>query len=195
MKKTLVLILLSGGIMTANQSSGNELTRDTAAPIIQQYVSLQLPPGEVEIHAYGSLDAAAAKYMQTQGLIRIYPSKHDGSGKPLEVTELTEKGKKYLLSMYQRPSGEFIYTVKLCQAKFLRVTGIAKNQPSLARVEYEWTYDNFTPFATAYISTGAQLRSGDISNVCVKELQVPHNDALYFQLYDDGWRLSEPPDD
>ena len=138
------------------------------------------------------LDAAAAKYMQKQGLIRIYPSKHDWSGKPLEVTELTDKGKKYLFSIDQRPSGEFIYTVKMCEAKFLRVTGIAKNQPSLARVEYEWTYDNPTPFATAYVSTGAQLRSWDISNFCVKELQVPLSDALYFQLYDDGWRLSEP---
>jgi len=134
--------------------------------------------------------------LQTEGLIvcSMGPPNVPGFNFSNSVTvQLTEKGKKYVLTREGRRLGGSLYlfggtllgrdykqVVRGCETKFLKVTGINLIEfgQKTAVAEYDWTYGNPTSFGR--LSVGGK---------CKKELGKVQKDKAEFVLYDDGWRL------
>ena len=115
--------------------------------------------------------------LEREGLIKHGPA-FIYSGARVYKIELTEKGESF------RIGGNRGNNVKGCDKTFVKVTGIAPVEFGFkgAQVEYEWTYDNQTPFYMLVIP-GRQERP------CVDQFGKPQKGKMGFRLYDDGWRI------
>lgn len=167
--------------------SSKDLTRDLAARMIVQHKGYPKPvEGQIDENTfYDVWDGgirSPEKELEQRGLIKTRDDCTRSQNTCYVVIELTDEGKKYFIRREQFGSGPKM-VVKTCEETFLRVTGILPAPLGFAeaKVEYEITYDNPTPFSSARPYGGGRP--------CRDELAVTNKRGAYFQLYDDGWRI------
>lgn len=117
--------------------------------------------------------------LEKQGLIK-HGAPFQYSGRVVYKIELTEKGEPFRIAASD--SGD----VKGCEQTFVKVTGIAPMESGFARVEYEWTYGNQTPFHALIVRGPGYLQA---ERPCIAQIGKLYRSSIMFRLYDDGWRI------
>lgn len=189
----LLVVLGLGGVLfwMFREESKTELSRSKAEKLIVEHEKFPLP-GIVGMFtdAYAmtrNVDDTVIKALQDEGLIEHRPEQK------YKEFKLTGKGEIFLIGDTSRNP----LFVKGCEIKFLKVTGITTAEIGFkgANVEYEWTFDNPTPFASlgwhghsSTLPSYSRRHSGKSRFPCRDEIGVPRQGMITFRLYDDGWR-------
>ncbi|QBQ53638.1 hypothetical protein [Nitrosococcus wardiae] len=120
--------------------------------------------------------------LQNKGLITYQPFESQQNSDYFYVLiNITEKGKKYAAGIKKVYEKGIFIEVKSCEKKLIKVTEIqprSNSEDKWAIVNYEWAYDNQTPFA--YLSPKCQ------------EKGAVHTGNYTFTFYDKGWRIEDP---
>ena len=69
------------------------------------------------------------------------------------------------------------WTIPISERKLLEVTGIQSQGPTEATAEFTWFWD------------GSEF--GEFSQLLKGPSEMPHRSSARFELYDDGWRLTQ----
>lgn len=165
------------------------LSREKAAKLISKLFPVQIK-GKLDVgqNFTAYLETKTLKALHDKGLIRYQLLRKLGLSDRVSV-ELTDEGKKYVKGTGKRRwpyIGQIFVIVRLCEKKFLGVTGIKFGEFSgkkVAEVDYQWCYDDFTPF-------GRLWEERSLFGI-MKYDESPHDENATFVLYDDGWRLEK----
>lgn len=192
-----------GGATGSSVSASGELTREQAEKALAEYFEFPRPvmtefPTLTTFHhlhrAGGGKEAFDALMDQ-----RIIASWKVVIVQPLEwlcvvEVKLSPQGQQYavgephatrgsnnldFLDVVQKGITSMAIDVKACDIRFHKITGIApvdSEKGKSARVEFEWSYANPTPF----------LAYSDEARNSINQVR---QSAVLFNLYDDGWRL------
>ena len=165
------------------------LSREKAAKLISKLFPVRIE-GELDVgqNLTAYLETKTLKALHDKGLIRYQFLRKFGLSDKVSV-ELTDEGKKYVKGTGKRPwpnKGQVFVIVRLCEKKFLGVTGMKFGEffgKTVAEVDYQWSYSDFTPF-------GRLWESRSLFGI-MKYDESQHDKNATFVLYDDGWRLEK----
>ena len=165
-----IIILCIPAILLTSCESKEKLDRETALSILKEENTYPKPITE-DIYV---ADPAEAKRLldaglEDEGLVTVQQTQSlNDVGEPL--ISFTEKAEPYLLPV----NDEKIQQVKIADEVIEEVTGIQmEDDGNRAVVEYKTSFSNITPFA-------------ELSKLNLEEENVRR---VYFELYDDGWRV------
>ena len=162
------------------------LSREKAAELISKPFPVQIERGlDVGQNITSYLRTKSLKVLHDKGLI-IYQFLRETRAFDKVNVELTDEGKKYVKGTGKRSTGQVFVIVRLCEKKFLGVTGIKFGEffgKKVAEVDYQWCYGDFTPFGRLWEEH--PIFGG------IKYNESPHDKNAIFVLYDDGWRLEK----
>jgi len=173
----------------------NELSRKEAEKIIRKEkgypksLTLKLrfgriSEGNISIMRSWREYLASFEKLSSMGLIDLKRLGRVASGTGIfRITQdtveisLTDKGKKEFT--YENNN---IWKTEFCKKVLVGVTGMVKENDTRTKVEYQWKYDEFSPYADALIP---------FSEIRNKNKDKLYSESAVFAKYDDGWRLAE----
>jgi len=165
-----ILTLCIAAIMLTSCESKEKLDRETALSILKEGSTYPRPITE-DIYIADPVDAKRLldAGLEDEGLITVQRTQSLSEvGEPL--ISFTEKAEPHLLPVDDKK----IQQVKIADEVIEEVTGIQmEDDGNRAVVEYKTSFSNITPFA-------------ELSKLNLEEENVRR---VYFELYDDGWRV------
>lgn len=183
------------------QESKTELSRNKAEKMIGEHNKFPIPVrvllekrkrGAMKPDDVDKFNRSIYGTLKGQGFIEYSFSQaewmswtRDATWQKVDI-RITERAKDFLVE--EEP---YHYELKGCEKQLLKVSGVAPIEFGFkgAQVEYEWTYDKPTPFASLPLYERGKRAS--MSYPCIEGLGVPQKGGITFKLYDDGWRLDK----